>query len=221
MMFTTFKRAAALLLLGAAAAQANPPPDAAALPLTPLIQAITSRATLSALEDSVAQLKAEAQRHPQRRIAAMFYGYGQLFIAEHYLAKKNYLRAAEASKQGFFSIDEAAESDENDWRMRFLRARMDAFVPQNTGRCVVALEDTAALQQARALPASLQPMVTLMRVRALAACGKTHEADAARQALAASGEEGERLAALGNQPVVGWSAAEMDNVILPLAEVNQ
>ncbi|WP_199063574.1 hypothetical protein [Serratia sp. ASV30] len=173
---------------------------------------------MSTLISAASQLQALYQQHPDRRIAKMFYGYAQLFMATDFLAKKNYMRAAETSKLGFFYIDEAAESEENDWQMRFLRVRMDAFVPASHGRCVVALKDLDYLQQNPAVPADLQPMITLMSAHALASCQRVADAKAARAALAQQGAEGKRLSEHSTAPE--WTPAELNTIIQPLTEAS-
>jgi hypothetical protein len=188
----------------------------------PRLQAIldiTAQAPMNQLTHATDQLQALYRQHPDYRIAKMFYGYGQLFMATEFLAKKNYLRAAESSKLGFFYIDEAAESDEHDWQMRYLRARMDAFVPTSHGRCVVALKDLAYLQQNMAVPAELKPMMTLMLAHALGSCQREADAKAAWAALAQQGEEGKGLSELKDRGAPEWTPAELSTIIQPLAEV--
>lgn len=182
------------------------------------ILAVNSQAPMSTLTSAANQLQMLYQQHPQYRIAKMFYGYSQLFMATDFLAKKNYLRAAETSKLGFFYIDEAAETEENDWQMRFLRARMDSFVPATNGRCVVALKDLSFLQQNPAVPATLHPMLTLMSAHALASCQREADAKSAWAKLAQLGEEGKRLSELQGRTAPEWTPAELSAIIQPLAE---
>ncbi|MFI8416336.1 hypothetical protein ACQKDS_08245 [Serratia sp. NPDC078593] len=223
MIFSTFKRlgivAALCCVFNAQATTPEQAPQPA--PRNSQLQtilSITTKAPIGELNSATAQLKSLFEQYPDYRVAKMFYGYGQLFIATDFLAKKNYLRAAEASKLGFFYIDEAAETDEKDWRMRYLRARMDAFVPATNGRCVVALKDTTYLQQDAQVPTALQPMIMLMSARALATCQKKPEAEAAWATLKKQGDEGQRLAQLRDKPAPEWSAEELSNLIHPLAE---
>lgn len=209
--------AVTFLLLASSMAQANSvTQDNARLQA---ILAINSQAAMSQLTNATSQLEVLYQQYPDYRIAKMFYGYGQLFMATEFLAKKNYLRAAESSKLGFFYIDEAAESDEHDWQMRFLRARMDAFVPASHGRCVVALKDLTYLQQNAAVPAELKPMMILMSAHALGSCQRQGDAKAAWAALALLGEEGKRLSDLKGRSAPEWTSAELSTIIQPLTEV--
>lgn len=182
------------------------------------ILSVSSMTPISELTQAVSELEKTFIQYPNYRIAKMFYGYGQLFMATDFLAKKNYMRAAESSKLGFFYIDEAAETVKDDWRMRFLRARMDAFVPAANGRCVVALKDVDFLQQDAQVPAELKPLIMLMSARALTSCKRDAEAKSAWEALAKLGNTGKKLADVrGSAPE--WTAAELTTVIQPLAEV--
>lgn len=214
MIILTIKRyAVTFLLLVSGLAQAQHSPRLQAM------LAVNSQAPMSQLVTATDQLQALYQQHPDYRIAKMFYGYGQLFMATEFLAKKNYLRAAEASKLGFFYIDEAAETDAQDWQMRFLRARMDAFVPVSNGRCVVALKDLDYLQHNAEMPAELRPMMTLMSAYALNSCQRENEAKAAWAALSQLGDEGQRLAERQDYSAPEWTPAELNIIIQPLAEV--
>lgn len=220
MTFSMLKRYGVTMLL-AAGVSAPAVADERAAPGNERLQTIltvSAQAPIAELNRATASLKAQFEQHPDYSVGKMFYGYGQLFIATDFLNKKNYLRAAEASKLGFFYIDEAAETDEDNWRLRFLRARMDAFVPADNGRCVVAVKDTGYLQQSAALPAALRPMVTLMAARALETCRQQEKASAAWTALGEQGDEGQRLLALRKQPAPAWSPAELKLVLQPLAE---
>lgn len=220
MILLTLKRyVVTLLLLASGMTQANNPVQSAPNPRLQAMLAVNSQASMSQLTHATNQLQVLYQQHPDYRIAKMFYGYGQLFIATEFLAKKNYLRAAEASKLGFFYIDEAAESHQQDWQMRFLRARMDAFVPTSNGRCVVALKDLGYLQQKAEVPTDLRPMMTLMSAHALTHCQRESDAKAAWSALVQQGEEGKRLSELPGRSAPEWTAAELSAIIQPLAEM--
>ncbi|KEY57374.1 hypothetical protein [Serratia sp. DD3] len=184
-----------------------------------MILGVNAQASMDSLTNAASQLQMLYQQHPDYRMAKMFSGYAQLFMAKDFLLKKNYMRAAESSKLGFFYIDEAAETDENDWQMRYLRARMDAFVPASNGRCVVALQDLNFLQQNPAVPADLKPMILLMSANALTDCQRESDAKAALASLAQLGEEGKRLATLKGRAAPAWTPAELKNILQPLAEI--
>lgn len=163
-------------------------------------------------------LQAYIETHPQDTVAKMYYGYGQLFLAGDYLKKKNYLRVAESAKRGFFFMDEAAETDLDNWRLRFVRLRMDAFVPAE-GRCVVAIKDATYLHAATTIPAELQPFITFMQARAYSSCGKQDLADAAYQSLKQAGKRGAALLALPKDAIPPLSEDEVKLVLQPLLGV--
>lgn len=125
----------------------------------------------SDVRNAVGVLELYIGANPDDRYAEMYYGYGLLFLAGDYLKNKNYIKAAELSKEGFFYIDEAAESSPDNWRLRYLRTRMDAFVPARNGRCVVALKDIDFMTQNGRAPASLDTMISMMKARAQKSCG--------------------------------------------------
>jgi len=180
---------------------------------------LKSTAGSSVLTQQVHVLQGYLQQQPQDQLAKMFYGYGQLFLATDFLNKKNYMRAAELSKQGFFAIDEAAETDPDNWRLRFLRARMDAFVPGSQGRCVITLKDTAFLRSQNSLPEALIPFITLMSARAQQDCQQAELAKNSWQQLATMGTTGQWLMQFSKLSAPEWTVAEIEQVLLPAVKV--
>ncbi len=168
------------------------------------------------LNDATFLLEKQLGAQPDDRTVRMFYGYGQLFQAGDYLRKKNYMRAAELSKLGFYALDEAAETEPENWRLFWLRARMDAFVPASNGRCVVAIKDVNTLNDA--VPASLKPMLTLMRARAAESCNDGDMAALAWKTLHEMDADGEALLENNAGTAPAWTSEEIDEVILPLME---
>jgi len=111
---------------------------------------------------------------PDDQFGKLYEGYAWVFSAGEYNRRKNYLRAAEDIKRGFFLIDEAVDSDPDNWRLRYLRLRMDAFVPAELGRYVIALKDAAILAEILdQLPRALRLFIPVLRTVALARSGKT------------------------------------------------
>ncbi|KAB8312514.1 hypothetical protein EH228_06895 [Erwinia endophytica] len=172
----------------------------------------------SQVKKAVELLQQQLHHTPDDRTARLFYGYGQLFLAGDFMLKKNYMRAAELSKQGFYAQDQAAEQEPANWSLFYLRARMDAFVPAENGRCVVANKDLDTLAEDPAVPASLQPMLTLMRARAEQSCAHPALAEKARQSLRQMGNQGTSLLPLLNGAAPSWRAEEINDVLLPLME---
>jgi len=119
-------------------------------------------------------LSQHVEATPDDQFAKLYEGYAWVFSAGEYNRRKNYLRAAEDIKRGFFLIDEAVDSDPDNWRLRYLRLRMDAFVPAELGRYVIALKDAAILAEIRdQLPPALHPLISILRETALARSGQT------------------------------------------------
>jgi len=121
--------------------------------------------------------------HPDDQLAKLYQGYAWVFSAGEFYRQKNYLRAAEEVKRGFFLIDEAVDSAPENWRLRYLRLRLDAFVPDRLGRYVIALKDAALLSEDNALAPGMRPLVEALRAAALERSGDTQ---AAEQAFAAA-----------------------------------
>jgi len=172
----------------------------------------------SQVKKAVELLQKRLLRAPDDRAARLFYGYGQLFLAGDFMLKKNYMRAAELSKQGFYAQDQAAEQEPANWYLFYLRARMDAFVPAENGRCVVANKDLNTLAEEPAVPASLQPMLTLMRARAEQSCAHPALAEKAWQSLRQMRNKETSLLQLQSGAAPAWRAEELNDVLLPLME---
>jgi len=123
---------------------------------------------------AVQSLSQQVANNPNDQYAKLYEGYAWVFSAGEYNRRKNYLRAAEDIKRGFFLIDEAVDSDPDNWRLRYLRLRMDAFVPADLGRYVIALKDAAILAEIQEqLPPALRPFIPVLHAAALARSGKT------------------------------------------------
>ncbi|MBC9251890.1 hypothetical protein A9179_16590 [Pseudomonas alcaligenes] len=136
-------------------------------------------------EANVEVLANYREQHPDDLYAKLYEGYGRLFSAGEYVKQQNYFRAAELAKRGFFLMDEAVDQAPEDWRLHFLRARLDCYVPAEFGRHVVALKDLRYLQeQAASVPVELAPLGDFLRSRALARDGQDEQARALRQQLA-------------------------------------
>ncbi len=144
------------------------------------------RAPLDGVSESTIEgLAAYREQHPDDLYAKLYEGYGWLFTAGEYVKRQNYFRAAELAKRGFFLMDEAVDQAPEDWRLHFLRARLDCYVPAEFGRHVVALKDLGYLQeQAAKVPTSLAPVSDFLRARALERNGQAEQARALREQLA-------------------------------------
>lgn len=151
--------------------------------------------------------------------ALIFYAYGLLRQAEGYATANDVIHASEYAKSGFFWLDEAVDLHEDDERVRYLRARVDAYLPADSGRCVVTIKDTELLlaQQTKFTP-TVRGHILAMRYRALRNCQDRTRADTL---LLQIKRENAALADALTQElknVPQWDSAEITQVLLPLVK---
>ncbi len=173
---------------------------------------INTSTSLSELTLSTDTLKLWIEQNPNDLFAKMYYGYGLLFLSSHYQKNKNYMRAAELSKQGFFYIDEAAEQKPDAWRLRYLRARMDSFVPTDEGRCVIALNDLKTLNGTQHLPNDLKGIIAYLYINALIHCQQSDQAKKIETQLGELPGHGNLFAQL-NHVVPFLTEEEISNIL--------
>lgn len=138
-------------------------------------------------EQVIESLATYREQHPDDLYAKLYEGYGWLFTAGEYLKQQNYFRAAELAKRGFFLMDEAVDQAPENWRLRFLRARLDLYVPAEFGRHVVALKDLRYLEEnPEQVPPAMAEIIDFLHTRALAAAGQEQQAEQLRDQLARS-----------------------------------
>ena len=77
---------------------------------------------ISELEYSIKQVD-----HPFDKV---IYGYVSVFLSAYYHKNKAYSQAAQTIKKAFFYLDEVVEKNPTNWRLIYLRLRMDAFTPR-------------------------------------------------------------------------------------------
>lgn len=165
-------------------------------------------------EPVIESLAAYREQHADDLYAKLYEGYGWLFTAGEYLKQQNYFRAAELAKRGFFLMDEAVDQDPENWRLRFLRARLDLYVPAEFGRHVVAMKDLRYLQEhPEQVPPAMSELVDFLKVRALAAAGKEADAEQLRSQLARSSLW---AALLKEQGRLFLTAEEIQYVLAPI-----
>jgi hypothetical protein len=182
------------------------------------ILAVVQAADRGLAERTLESLAEYRERHPDDLYAKMYEGYGWLFTAGEYVKKQNYFRAAELAKRGFFLIDEAVDERPDDWRLRYLRARMDIFVPAEFGRHVVALKDLGYLAQASEVPAELGAIIDFLQVKALTAAHDDSEAERLAAELARRPLWGELLAQY--QGRLFLTREEIRHVLAPIVETD-
>ena len=146
----------------------------------------------------------------------IFYSYAMLRLANNYKAVNDYVNASEYAKLGFFYLDEAADLNEDNWRVRYLRARIDAYLPEDLGRCVVALSDTDALLNHRQkFDADILARVNHMRYRALLSCHDAR-ANALLQQMKKGNSTQTKLLALDADSAPEWDLNEISKILTPL-----
>lgn len=165
-------------------------------------------------EQVIESLTTYREQHPDDLYAKLYEGYGWLFTAGEYLKQQNYFRAAELAKRGFFLMDEAVDQDPENWRLRFLRARLDLYVPAEFGRHVVALKDLRYLEEhPEQVPSAMADLLDFLNTRALAAAGQEQQAEQLRQRLARSPLWAELLQQEGR---LFLTAEEIQYVLAPI-----
>lgn len=170
----------------------------------------------NALIETTSALWNEYRR--EHHVASLiFYAYGLLQQAKHYVAINDFIHAAEYAKTGFFYLDEAVESNDDNLRLHYLRARIDAYLPAKSGRCVIALHDTERLINATGLfDESMLIPIRYMRYRALIDCGLSHDAGLLLNELCQTGTRAEKYTLLPPGTAPEWDLQEMTQIVMPL-----
>ncbi|WP_225975743.1 hypothetical protein [Kosakonia cowanii] len=170
----------------------------------------------NALIETTSALWNEYRR--EHHVASLiFYAYGLLQQAKHYAAINDFIHAAEYAKTGFFYLDEAVESNDDNLRLHYLRARIDAYLPAKSGRCIIALHDTERLIKATDLfDENMLIPIRYMRYRALIDCGLSHDAGQLLNELRQAGTRAEKYTLLPPGTVPEWDLQEMTQIVMPL-----
>lgn len=151
-------------------------------------------------------------------LSLIFYAYGMLRQAENYSATNDFIHAYEYARTGFYYLDEAVDSHEDDLLVRYLRARVDAYTA-GSGRCVVTLKDTAImLEHSPVLNAGLIEHINAMRYRALIKCQQPQKAS---QVLAQLRQQNASSAdSLISDIAPQWDMNEVTQVLIPMVKGN-
>lgn len=150
-------------------------------------------------------------------ISLVFYAYGTLRQADRALQTNDFIRASEYGKTGFFYLDEAVDLYEDNMLVRYMRARVDAWLPASIGRCVVTLNDTEQmLNTPDVFNAGLVEHINEMRYRALLSCKRKRQADALLAEIELRNANTASSLASGSAPE--WDINEVTEVLLPLAK---
>lgn len=150
-------------------------------------------------------------------LSLVFYAYGTLRQADRALQTNDFIRASEYGKTGFFYLDEAVDLYEDNMLVRYMRARVDAWLPASIGRCVVTLKDTEQmLNTPDVFNAGLVEHINKMRYRALLSCKHKRQADALLAEIELRNANTASSLASGSAPE--WDINEVTEVLLPLAK---
>ena len=170
----------------------------------------------NALIETTSALWNEYRR--EHHVASLiFYAYGLLQQAKHHAAINDFIHAAEYAKTGFFYLDEAVESNDDNLRLHYLRARIDAYLPAKSGRCIIALHDTERLINAPGLfDENMLIPIRYMRYRALIDCGLSHDAGLLLKELRQTGTRAEKYTLLPPGTAPEWDLQEMTQIVMPL-----
>ncbi|MEB7543064.1 hypothetical protein [Enterobacter huaxiensis] len=150
-------------------------------------------------------------------LSLVFYAYGMLRQADYFLTASDLIRASEYAKTGFFYLDEAVELHEDDPKIRYLRARVDAWLASDLGRCVITLNDTALmLNNAQGFSVGLVEHIKGMRYRALLSCKRSQQAK--RLLSEIKKQDPDAAAALESGSAPEWDMTEVTQIVLPLVK---
>lgn len=150
-------------------------------------------------------------------LSLVFYAYGTLRQADRALQTNDFIRASEYGKTGFFYLDEAVDLYEDNMLVRYMRARVDAWLPASIGRCVVTLNDTEKmLNTTDVFNAGLVEHINEMRYRALLSCKRKRQADALLAEIELRNANTASSLASGSAPE--WDINEVTEILLPLAK---
>lgn len=150
-------------------------------------------------------------------LSLVFYAYGMLRQADYFLTASDLIRASEYAKTGFFYLDEAVELHEDDPKIRYLRARVDAWLASDLGRCVITLNDTALmLNNAQGFSVGLVEHIKGMRYRALLSCKRSQQAKTLLSEI--KKQDPDAAAALESGSAPEWDMTEVTQIVLPLVK---
>jgi len=150
-------------------------------------------------------------------LSLVFYSYGMLRQANHYLMANDIIRASEFAKTGFFYLDEAVELHEDNPKVRYMRARVDAWLTTDKGRCVITLKDTdLMLKNTSAFNAALLAHINVMRYRALMNCNEPQQATVLLEKMKRESPHSAAVLNSGNAPE--WDMNEVTQILLPLVK---
>ncbi|ANR77928.1 hypothetical protein BBB57_06425 [Kosakonia sacchari] len=147
----------------------------------------------------------------------IFYSYGMLRQANHFSAINDFIHASEYAKTGFFYLDEAVDSHEENPRIRYLRARIDAYLPAVIGRCVVTLDDTERLlKEKNVFEKAIVEHIEYMRYRALVNCNQHQQAELLMEKIKTQTAVAAKFLSPNFHTEPEWDTNEVSQVVIPL-----
>lgn len=147
--------------------------------------------------------------------ALIFYSWGMLRQANYYQSVNDLINASEYAKTGFFYLDEAVDTNEDNMLIRYLRARVDAWLPVGLGRCVITIEDTDLLlsNKDKFISEIIDNIIT-MRLRALHNCHRKQQEKQLIDYLRRVNRQ--REIDFENNEMPDWEMVEVLQVIVPV-----
>lgn len=130
-----------------------------------------------------------------------------------FLATNDIIKASEYAKTGFFYLDEAVDLNQNIPLIRYLRAKVDAYLPAELGRCVITLEDTDILLK-QELSSRIRDNVNDMRYRASYNCKLYQQAGQLLSILQVDNPNKKIDMAYNGSST--WELDEVTQIIIPL-----
>jgi hypothetical protein len=152
-------------------------------------------------------------------IALVFYAYGLLRQADRYATANDFIHASEYAKSGFFWLDEAVERHDDNLRVRYLRARVDAYLPANSGRCEVTIKDTERmLSDKTVFTSAIRNHIYEMRYRALHNCRDNERASQLKERIRRENTALAHALTRDFNVVPEWDSEEITQVLFPLVK---
>lgn len=147
----------------------------------------------------------------------IFYSYGMLRQANHFSVVNDFIHASEYAKTGFFYLDEAVDSHEGNPRIRYLRARIDAYLPAVIGRCVVTLDDTERLlKEKNVFDNDILKHIEYMRYKALVNCNQPQQAELLMEKIKAKTSVDANFFDPNLHAEPEWDMNEVTQIVIPL-----
>lgn len=171
----------------------------------------TQPAALSSITDDLQK----EYEHTGNVGALIFYSWGLLRQADYFQGANDLINASEYAKTGFFYLDESVEANEDKLLIRYLRARVDAWLPASLGRCVITIDDTERLlKEGEKLSPEIVYNINKMRLRALHYCHQEQQEKQLLQHIQIVNPEFKMDYEHSASPA--WEMAEVMQIIIPV-----